>query len=204
MGVAVLGVIIEQVSGVSLAEYTRERIFRPLGMNRTSWRLAEYCSPDEIARGVEWDGSQFVDDDNGTQGQPEGHPEIASGMLRTTSSDFIRFAMAIGNGGELDGARILESATVEEMLTRQLGPEVATCPDGRSDASRQAMLWHRIQDRFGNDWAGHYGGVNGASTALWLVPGDAVRYVILTNQAGIETVGAVEAALLANITPLLE
>ena len=43
---------------------------------------------------------------------------VPAGAQSATSTDMVRFAQAILNGGELDGQRILRQETVDEMLTR--------------------------------------------------------------------------------------
>jgi len=201
MGAAVLGALVEQASGLDLEEYARRNIFEPLGMHRTSFRIASYCDPEDLARGVQWDegAGRFVDHDNGAPGQPEGHPELASGMLRSTGLDLARFAMAVGGGG----APILGPETTALMTQRQLGAEVVSCGDGRVDPAEQALVWIHFPDASGNDWIGHYGGMNGAATSLWLLEGDAARYVVLMNQSDMDALGAVETALLEAAAPLL-
>ena len=51
------------------------------------------------------------------------------------------------------------------------------------------MLWFHFPDAQGNDWVGHYGGMNGVAAAMWLLAGDNVRYVVIVNQADIGAVG---------------
>jgi CubicO group peptidase (beta-lactamase class C family) len=204
MGVGVLGVLAQEISGQSLETLMQQRIFAPLGMTRTSFFIRSYCDPALLAQGVAWNGTSFVPDNLGQGPQPEGHPELASGMLRTTAHDLLRFAMAMGNGGVLDGARILSDATVAQLFMRQLSGMEATCGDGRADPAQQAVLWFHFPDPQGNDWVGHYGGMNGVAAAMWLLAGDNVRYVVIVNQADIGAVGRIEVAMLENLAGILQ
>ena len=111
---ALAGLIVANVSGVSFNDYIEQNIFDPLGMTNSTFeeplppRLA-----DHMAKSYKLEAGAFEE-------QPF---EIVSnfgpaGALTSTSTDMLRFAQAILNGGELDGNRILAAATVEQMLTR--------------------------------------------------------------------------------------
>lgn len=182
MAVALAAVAVEHAGGADLETLAQRRIFRPLGMTRTSYRIDAYCDPDDLARGMAWDGAAFVPDDNGPYGQPEGHPEIASGMVRSTARDLLRFAMAIGSGGELESAHVLDTATVDALLTRQLDADLATCGDGRGAPGEQGIIWMHEPDANG-DWVGHYGGIEGFTSSMWALREGELRYVVLVNES---------------------
>ncbi|MBI4428591.1 MAG: beta-lactamase family protein [Ignavibacteriales bacterium] len=58
VGFALLGQIVQVVSGMDFQEYTRERIFKPLGMNSTVWEYEE--SPErKLALGYSWAHEAF-------------------------------------------------------------------------------------------------------------------------------------------------
>ncbi len=123
----VAGVLIERASGMGLAEFFETRIFDPLGMPDTGFwvpaekrhRLASYY------RGGEQPGTLVPVADNSTRyAAPPKFPS-AGGGLASTVDDYLRFGRMLLNRGELDGVRILSSASVDAMLTDQLpeGPE---------------------------------------------------------------------------------
>ncbi|WP_405233107.1 serine hydrolase domain-containing protein [Lentisalinibacter salinarum] len=109
---ALAGLIVANVSGTSFNDYVRENIFEPLGMTRSSFEepLPEDLADDmAISYGLE--AGRFV----------EKPFEIISnfgpaGAMSATATDMVRFGQALLNGGELDGARILEAETVAQML----------------------------------------------------------------------------------------
>lgn len=47
------------------------------------------------------------------------------GGLFSTVRDYTRFAQMLGNGGELEGTRILKSETIDQMTTNQIGKHFA-------------------------------------------------------------------------------
>ena len=108
------GYIVEVVTGTPFADYIEQEIFEPLGMQNSSFRepLPEPLGSN-MATSYSPEGGHFA----------EKPFEIITsfapaGAQSATSTDMVRFAQAILNGGELDGNRILEAATVEQMLTR--------------------------------------------------------------------------------------
>ena len=113
-GTALAGLIVANVSGLSFNDAIEQKIFQPLGMSSSSFVEPLPAHLDErMATSYSPEGGHFVE---------KPFEIIASfgpaGALSSTSTDMVRFAQAILNGGELDGNRILEEATVEEMLTR--------------------------------------------------------------------------------------
>src|SRR6056297_2344945 len=102
---ALAGLIVANVSGTPFNDYVRENIFEPLGMNSSSFEepLPEDLADDmAISYGLE--AGRFVQ-------KPF---EIISnfgpaGAMSATATDMVRFGQALLNGGELDGARILEA-----------------------------------------------------------------------------------------------
>ena len=111
---ALAGLIVENVSGIPFNDYVQQNIFDPLGM--TSSSFAEPL-PDDLADRMA--GSYSVE---AGAFKKKAFEIVANfgpaGALSATATDMLRFAQAIINGGELDGNRILEEATLEQMLTR--------------------------------------------------------------------------------------
>ena len=111
---ALAGLIVENFSGLTFADYIQQNIFVPLGMNSSSFLepLPEQLNKN-MAQSYGLEAGTFI----------EKPFEIITsfgpaGALSSTATDMIRFGQAILNGGELNGQRILKSETVDEMLTR--------------------------------------------------------------------------------------
>ena len=120
---AVLGYLIEVVSGIPFNQFLDERLFTPLKMNDTSFtlskdmrnRLAELHEVDENGN-LKIVGPAFFRLFAG------GNPTLYLGDmgLVSTASDYMRFAQMILNKGELDGVRLLSPKTVELMSMNHL------------------------------------------------------------------------------------
>ncbi|RTE91935.1 MULTISPECIES: serine hydrolase domain-containing protein [Bradyrhizobium] len=115
----VLGSVIEIVSGQTLYEFLKARLFDPLGMNSTKFVLA---TEDELRRMARPLPNDFIL----LAGERErlDHPEWQSGGggLLSTITDYQRFAQMLLNGGEFDGKRYLSPAAFEAMTTDHIGP----------------------------------------------------------------------------------
>jgi CubicO group peptidase (beta-lactamase class C family) len=114
---AVLGRVIEVVSGEPLDSYIAREVTVPLGMRDTVFQIPEANWPRLAEPAV----------DATTQERPrllnlKKRPILltaGAGMAGTTR-DYLRFCTMLLNGGELDGVRILSPATVSYMLSDHL------------------------------------------------------------------------------------
>jgi len=126
IGVGVLGHLVEVVANQPFDQYSRERIFDPMGMTETAWRLSE-LNLDKVA--MPYSG------DHVSGFSPEGHfgfPTYPDGLLRTSPTQLARFMIMVMQFGELDGKRILSRDAVAAMRNVPY-PDVA---DG------QGLLWY--------------------------------------------------------------
>lgn len=129
----VLGYLVEVVSGMTLAEFFEERIFKPLGMKDTHFYLT-----DEQATRLATAYSYF--EEKGLQRFPDEPLSIGSfmysadyptdgpntyfsggGGLCSTAEDYFRFCQMLLNGGELDGVRLLSPKSVELISQDHVG-----------------------------------------------------------------------------------
>lgn len=125
MSIDVLGRVVELLSGMSLGEFMKKRIFDPLGMTDTAFwvpedkvdRLASlYVMNPADRKAMRLDAMA-----GGATRKPLA--EMGGGGLSSTMSDYMKFAMMLRNGGELNGVRILSPRTVSYMASNHL-------PDG--------------------------------------------------------------------------
>ena len=113
VGVGLLALIVENLSGKSFDEYCRDSIFIPLSMNSTSWFL-EGLDTNNIA-------TPYV---GSTPGCHQGWPLFPGAFLRTNKNDLSKFLQAYLNNGIYNNARILDSTTISYILSDQLGYSV--------------------------------------------------------------------------------
>jgi CubicO group peptidase (beta-lactamase class C family) len=120
----VLGRVVEVVSGMSLADFFRTRIFEPLGMHETAFHVpAERRDRFAAVYRSSESGLEMIDSPVNGPFTREPTWYSGGGGLTSTPADYLRFAQMLLDEGELGGVRILRPETVRAMRTDQL-------PDG--------------------------------------------------------------------------
>ena len=112
-----------RLTGQSLPDFMRTRIFAPLGMADTDFYVPAPKLP-RLATVYHMYGATelTVLDHPGFVKPPGSIPRIPSGGggLFSTLQDYGRFAQMLLNGGELDGVRIISQASATLMTTNHL------------------------------------------------------------------------------------
>jgi CubicO group peptidase (beta-lactamase class C family) len=118
------GIIVERLSGMSLADFMAKRIFGPLKMVDSGFYVPA-AKRGRFATLYGWQDGHLVPLDSGMFASRFAEPpKVASGGggLVTTALDYSRFGQMLVNGGTLDGARILSPAAVHEMMSNHIPP----------------------------------------------------------------------------------
>ena len=189
----VIGELVRRVSGNTIGTHLRERVLDPLGIDDTHLGLPEN-EPDDVATLVGFepfdrcrDPAAGLGADNATAAANFNREDFhrsempaASGV--GTASDLARFYACLANGGELDGVRILEEATVEEATSLQIAVE----EDGTIGAPVRYGLGFFLAgtpfDSYGTlappSTYGH-GGLG--SSVAWADPEQDLAFAVITN-----------------------
>ncbi len=126
VSVDVLGAVIEKLSGMSLDDFFRKRIFEPLDMNDTFFELPE-DKKERLASDQYWDAQTnkvTVMPLERSRSYSDVGLFMGGGGLISTAYDYFRFSQMVLNGGELDGVRLLSPKTVEFLGSNHMTPEV--------------------------------------------------------------------------------
>lgn len=191
MGIAVLGAIIEKISGLSCGQFLRREFFDPLGMqdtqlgapdqwfegmNPTAERIAEIRLPPEQAAAPDWNW-------NSRYWRQFGAPW---GGLLTTPWDLGQFAQLMLTAGRSGEKNLLAPATVVEATRNQLAP-MKDVPDEerrfRPWGFGWRLQWANHSNSFGDLVSpatfGHWGATG---TLLWIDPESNAFAIVLTTQ----------------------
>lgn len=165
-GLAVLGRIVEVVTGQDYDTAVKARLLSPLGMADSGFTLP---SGDRLAYAemAPFDAPRF----------PAPRFDIglkAAGGLVTHPDDLSRFGRMVLNGGALEGATVLPPTLFAQMLDRQFGGPGAVYGLGFHVGRRQ-----------GRRYVGHAGGIYGYISSLKLY---------LDEGLGVAVMGAVDGA----------
>lgn len=112
----ILLALVEAVGGEPADRFYRERIFEPLKMHDTFFRVP----PEKVSRLAR----SVKDPATADIARPSLYLGGGDGLW-STAPDYMRFATMLFNLGELDGVRILKVATAKSMTTDQIGPGLA-------------------------------------------------------------------------------
>ena len=118
----VLGAVVEKVTGQRLGAALQSSLWKPLGMNDTSFNVPA-AKKARVAMAFA---------NNPLDGKPQSISVIAKETQSDcggacafgTVGDYLRFGQMLMNGGELDGQRVLSPQTVAHMTANHLTPEI--------------------------------------------------------------------------------
>jgi CubicO group peptidase (beta-lactamase class C family) len=159
-GIDVLGYLVEILSGMSLDQFFRERIFKPLGMNDTYFYLPESkyerLVPVQFSENNKWlrFSTPFYDVDYPIKGARTYYS--GGGGLSSTALDYASFLQMYLNGGELNGFRLLSRTTVQVIMANHIG-------DIWKNSGAHHGLAFQVVDQIGQD----KGGQGSAGTFSW-------------------------------------
>lgn len=123
---SLVATVIELTSNQRLDHYAKEHIFEPLGMN-ASFNVTDF-DPEDFATLYRFQNGFWtpqidyyikeVPQERAYKGYAPGHNGLLygpQGNLRIDTKSLTTLAITLMNGGEIDGIRILDSSTVDEM-----------------------------------------------------------------------------------------
>jgi CubicO group peptidase (beta-lactamase class C family) len=149
-----LGYIIEQVSGITYAQFLQDRIFTPLGLKDTGYDSSSAIVPHH-AYGYRLLNGKFAAAD---------YDDIsflfAAGGLYSTAKDLVRWNTA------LYGGKLLKPASITEMTTPF------------RDVYAYALF---VQDLYNARVFGHSGVIDGFYSAMDYFPDNKISVIVLSN-----------------------
>ncbi len=153
-GYALLGAIIEKVSGLSYEHYLRQNIFEPAGMKNTGYDRFETVLPNR-ASGFVREGGVLKHAPYMSMSLP-----FAAGALYSTVDDLRLWDEALAT------AKLLPQTALEKMYTPFL--------------NKYAYGWV-IGEKDGRRMISHQGGINGFNSTIVRFPAEKVLVVALSN-----------------------
>ena len=187
-GFAVLGQIVEDVSGQDLRSYLREHVFDPMGMQHSDLVRSE------LVRGGLATG--YVLRSRGLVPAPDLEvPTPGGGGLYSTAADLALYLECLLNGGSTPHGRILESSTVAQMFSPHYQPDPRLPGMG---------LGFNLGAEDGHRTVGKDGVVSGFLSALTMAPSAGMGVVALSNTGGLSAQGAPLGVCTAVLRDLLQ
>jgi CubicO group peptidase (beta-lactamase class C family) len=191
MSTDVCGRLVEAMSGMSLDDFLRTRIFEPLGMVDTAFATpesqVERCCPLYVPKAG---GGLSVMAPAKAMTAPARFLS-GGGGLNSTADDYLRFCHLLVRGGELDGVRLLSPRTLRFMASNHLPGGRTLNEMGQTTFAEVAMagtgfglgfsvlLDPAASQALGS--VGQYAWGGAASTAFWIDPVEELAVVFMTQ-----------------------
>jgi CubicO group peptidase (beta-lactamase class C family) len=183
-GLNVAARIIEVISGESYADFLHTRIFKPLGMQDTTFvlskdqadRLATTYLPNKDGDGVVPSTHRSVVLDPTVRRTPN-----PSGGLFSTAADIVRFYQMVLNGGTIDGRKIISKKSIGLMTSIHSGDVVT----GFTPGNGWGLGWCVVRNPQGvsrllNPGTCGHGGAFG--TQVWMDPQRGVVFLLMIQR----------------------
>ena len=189
-----LGQIVAEISGQTYADYVREHILAPLGMDNTDffysndYMVSNAAAPavsvtqkDDVVNLIndsrsQNDGEQFFREVDETHAWMNNFRVFGAGSgLIGPADEAIRFVLAHANGGEIDGVRILSTESAAAMRGAQLSND--------GEPLSWGLGWS-VNDAAEHPFIEHDGGGTGMSTKMRIYPESGVSILMMSNAQG--------------------
>lgn len=180
IGYSVAGILVEQISGMKWEEFLTERIFRPLGMKRTSFLASESPSLTNQAFPYRVVGDKVITIPfNGTLAFDNAETIGPAGSIKSCLEDMVSWSLLHLNQG-MDRNKNIVS---KEMLREMHSPQMVIRNPGYSMIMQSEIygLGWAISDYRGHRVINHGGNIEGFSALISLMPEINTGIVVLTN-----------------------
>ena len=190
VGFAVLGRVVEIVSGMNLDQFFGQRIFKPLGMTNTFFDVP----PDrmgDVAPVYTLTAKGLVKQNPPAPLPPGVEFYSGAGGLTGSAADYLQFCQMLLNGGQLQGTRLLGRKSVELMTDNAIGDlDLANYPEpGQNLRGYGFGLGVRVRKSTGaSGWlgsVGDYGWAGANGTYFWIDPKEElIGMVLMATRVG--------------------
>jgi CubicO group peptidase (beta-lactamase class C family) len=178
-GYNLLAVIVARISGQSFADFTRDRIYTPLGMTSSSWR-------DDYTRVVKGRAVAYSPAANGWRLDMPFENAHGNGGMLTTVQDLLRFTKNLETG-KLGGPRFIEEMHRQARLNS--GKEITYA------SGLVVSEWRGLKE------VSHSGATGGYRTYLTRLPERGVAVAVLCNAANANPTALARQVLETVVTP---
>jgi CubicO group peptidase (beta-lactamase class C family) len=191
----ILGEVVRSVRGKDIREVLAQEILDPLGFRWTNYGV----SPEDVASvGTDYVtgprlGPPFSNLLTRALGSPfdklvetAGDPRFLTGIVPaantvTTALELSRFYELMRRGGELDGVRVMDPATIERALTEQSHLELDLSLGFPTRFGYGLMLGAQVLSLFGRDTQQAFGHLGFTNILAWADPERASSVAVLTS-----------------------
>ncbi len=181
---ALLGAIIENVSGMTYEQYVLENVIKRCGLKDTFFHIDDDKTYNNITTCYEQheeDGTIYA-----VQDWWDAPSMRATGFLKSTASDMLTFSTLFINKGIVNNTRILSEESVKQMLQAHI----------KMDPEKYYGFGFAITPNyFGKKLVDHGGSLQSISSKFAIIPEEGISIIVLTNLSGFPASKIMELAL---------
>ena len=172
------GEVVAAVSGMSWDDFIEQRLFRPLGMTRSTTRMAIVESRDNVASPHTWHDGRVIASSLRNYDNLGG-----AGSAFSSVHDMAQWIRLHLNEGVFNGQRLISRETIRELHE----PQVVIHSDTTSERMypgtklRAYALGWQVQDYHGRKLVHHSGSLNWTRTHVMMVPEENIGVVAIAN-----------------------
>ncbi len=174
-GFLIAGECLEKIEGITWEQFIRDRIVKPLEMNRTLVMTAEIDRADNLAS-----AHTMVDG----QLQVIPHCKIdniaPAASISSSVNDLSHWLIALLDSGKYNGMQVIPFMAIKKAQTPRSFIRPGRHPFNASHYSLYGLGWD-LRDYEGREIVSHTGGVDGFVTSVSLMPEEDLGIVVLTN-----------------------
>ena len=181
LSIDVLGYLVETLSGMSLDQFFKTRIFQPLGMNDSYFYLPKEKHSRLVSLSQSKDGVLAVYKQISFDGANPNYPTLpgkyfsGGAGLSGTIEDYAKFLQMFINKGEYNGVRLLSRKTIELMLTNQIQPPITNQYGLGFGLETEKNDYQSVLSLGSFSWGGAF------NTQYWADPKEKLVALIYTN-----------------------
>jgi len=167
-GFILLGLVVEQVTGLPLGKVFKQRFFKPLGLKHTYFQ-GTAAPPATSAKGYLYKSGSWREWSDATNYRPTisaASVAWAAGGIVSSARDIAKWSAA------LYGGHVVTADDLAQMENFDYAPG--------SDETYGLGTWSRV-DANGVRMFGHSGSLRGFDAAMWFYPNTGLTVVVLTN-----------------------
>ncbi|GIO08050.1 serine hydrolase [Brevibacillus reuszeri] len=172
---ALLGAIIQRVSGQTYEEYLKKHLLEPAGMNNSVFFPAELEQLMEVAPLYVRQAKDGVNEIVPAPIWLDAPAMRSAGFLKSTVRDMLKYMEIFRTGGMVGNKRILSRESVAEMVKAHI-------PIYKDSYYGYGLLVN--PDYHGNTLIEHGGGLKGVAAWVYVIPEQGITGVVLSNLKG--------------------
>ncbi len=174
----VAGEVVAAASGMSWDDFVETRIFKPLGMERTTSRFDVVQTRQNVSSSHIRSGGKII-----VMDRRDYDALGPAGSIFSSAWEMAQWVRLHLNGGTYEGKRLIAPATIEEMHTPQVVMRMDSVTRRMFPTQNFAAygLGWRMQDYHGRKIVQHTGSVNYTRTQVGMIPSEGIGYVAIAN-----------------------